>query len=67
MIDNEKSFDVVRMTLEEGKKRNERTVDKCGFDVKGCDFPEVEETRIFPFPSPVAYKDRSGATSNAVI
>lgn len=67
MTDNEKSFDVVRMTFEEGKKRNERMVEKCGFDVSICDIPDNEDIRIFPFLSPVAYNDRSGATSNAVI
>lgn len=67
MIDNEKSFDAVRMTFEEGKKCSERIVDRCGFDVRGCAPPDNVETRRFPFPSPVAYKDKSGATSNAVI
>jgi hypothetical protein len=67
MIDSEKSFDAVRMTLEEGKKCSERMVDKCGFDDRGFEFPDGEETWMFPLPSPVAYIDRSGATSNAVI
>jgi hypothetical protein len=67
MMDSAKSFEVVRMTFDEGKKRNERMVDRCGFDFRGWPEPAGELTWMFPSPSPVAYRDESGATSNAVI
>ena len=34
-MDNVKSFEVVRTTLDEGKKRNDKMVDRWGFALRG--------------------------------
>ena len=65
----DRSEEVERRTTEDGKKRTERTVDRCGLATRREpeEVVDVGVMRIDPSSYPVARADPSGDISNAVI